>query len=274
MIGQMMPSRLTPADIDIVATRIAARGADSSDRRQIDHLKALFNFCIFDAPALAARYNLRSNPAESLGRHRRGLRARFAKAKPRNRVSKIGSCTMVAGARCFRDAPPHQADFEAPPIDWAAARRSAAGPAAPIDARSQATPLAAEDDQEGQTSGRASITPGGRLFEQASKPSHGDWLFPDPTQPAHCISNVALPSAQRHLFEARLPDLVPATAHDLRRTAATGMRRIGIPHAIVRMVLNHSEQGDTARHYDHWEGFPEKRDALCQWSDHVLQLLG
>ncbi len=274
IIGVVAPSRITPADIDTVATQIAARGADYMARRQIDHLKALFNFCIFDAPALAARYNIKVNPAEGLGRYRHGVRARFAKAKPRDRVLEdweivqwwraldasemrlqtklVLKLLLVTAQRPgeVRQAQPHQLMLEAKQPRWQLKTTKMGKPqVVPV------SPLAAE------------------LFERALKPGYSSWLFPDPNEPARCISNTAVPSAQRHLFRTRLPDLVPATAHDLRRTAATGMRRIGIPHAIVKMVLNHSEQGVTARHYDHWEGFPEKRDALCRWCDHVVHLL-
>jgi integrase len=71
------------------------------------------------------------------------------------------------------------------------------------------------------------------------------------------------------LFRTHLPDLRPATPHDLRRTAATGMRRIGIPPDIVSLILNHTRQDVTGRHYDHHDGLVERREALKRWAMHV-----
>lgn len=49
--------------------------------------------------------------------------------------------------------------------------------------------------------------------------------------------------------------------HDLRRTAATHMRRLGVPRYDVARVLNHS-QYDVTGHYDLYENDSEKRKAL------------
>jgi integrase len=61
----------------------------------------------------------------------------------------------------------------------------------------------------------------------------------------------------------------PATAHDLRRTAATGMRRIGVAPHVVSQILNHARPDITGRVYDHWEGMPERRVALERWASWV-----
>ena len=46
-------------------------------RRLITHVKALYNYSLLDAPRLAQKYGLKLNPAEHLGRRRRGGAARF-----------------------------------------------------------------------------------------------------------------------------------------------------------------------------------------------------
>ena len=56
--------------------------------------------------------------------------------------------------------------------------------------------------------------------------------------------------------------------HDLRRTAATGMRSLGIDRLTVSKVLNHAEGGIT-RVYDRYAADPEKRRALDAWAQHV-----
>ena len=77
-------------------------------------------------------------------------------------------------------------------------------------------------------------------------------IFPAPDGAP--LKKVMLPTAMAALFRSHLPHLQPATPHDLRRTAATGMRRIGIPPEIVALILNHVRQDVTGRHYDHHQG--------------------
>jgi integrase len=59
------------------------------------------------------------------------------------------------------------------------------------------------------------------------------------------------------------------TAHDLRRTLATGLGDLGISDDVIGLVLNHKKQGVTGRHYDKSTREAPKRDALEQWAEHV-----
>jgi integrase len=64
------------------------------------------------------------------------------------------------------------------------------------------------------------------------------------------------------------------TPHDLRRTAASHMARIGIPRLVVKKILNHSERGDTTAIYERHGYDAEKRDALQKWERELLRILG
>lgn len=65
------------------------------------------------------------------------------------------------------------------------------------------------------------------------------------------------------------------TFHDLRRTAATGMARIGIPVRVPEAVLNHvsGTAGGIVSVYQRHDFADEKRAALEAWSRLVLQLV-
>lgn len=63
--------------------------------------------------------------------------------------------------------------------------------------------------------------------------------------------------------------LAPWTFHDLRRSAATHMVRLGITEAVVSRVLNHAATGVTARVYALHSYAPEKRHALDTWAAEV-----
>jgi integrase len=62
------------------------------------------------------------------------------------------------------------------------------------------------------------------------------------------------------------------TPHDLRRTLATGLSRLGIPRDDRLAVLAHS-YGDVHDVYDQYERLPQKRAALEMWELHLRRLI-
>jgi len=62
--------------------------------------------------------------------------------------------------------------------------------------------------------------------------------------------------------------------HDLRRTAATGMARLGHPPHVIEAVLNHQSgvRGGLVAVYQHYDHRKERRDALSAWAAHVLNV--
>lgn len=64
------------------------------------------------------------------------------------------------------------------------------------------------------------------------------------------------------------------TLHDLRRTAATGMARLGVSPHVVERVLNHTSGtlGGVAGVYNRFGYLPEMRAALEVWGRHVVAL--
>ena len=64
------------------------------------------------------------------------------------------------------------------------------------------------------------------------------------------------------------------TLHDLRRTAATGMARIGVAPHVVERILNHTSGslGGVAGIYNRFKYLPEMRAALLLWERHILTL--
>ncbi|MGH8226980.1 MAG: tyrosine-type recombinase/integrase [Steroidobacteraceae bacterium] len=67
-------------------------------------------------------------------------------------------------------------------------------------------------------------------------------------------------------------DIPHFTPHDLRRTAASFMTKLGIPRLHVEKVLNHST-GEIAEVYDRHDYLPEKRAALERWGEHLQALI-
>ncbi|MDX0136122.1 DUF4102 domain-containing protein [Sinorhizobium meliloti] len=64
------------------------------------------------------------------------------------------------------------------------------------------------------------------------------------------------------------------TLHDLRRTAASGMARLGVPVHVIEAVLNHQSGTikGVAKIYNRYEYLDEKRRALADWAEHVKRI--
>lgn len=70
-------------------------------------------------------------------------------------------------------------------------------------------------------------------------------------------------------------ELKPWKLHDLRRTIATGLQRLGIAHEVVEHLLNHREKSRTgiAKVYQTYGYEAEKRAALERWEAELDRLV-
>jgi integrase len=77
-------------------------------------------------------------------------------------------------------------------------------------------------------------------------------------------------------LDARVKLARPWTLHDLRRSVASGMQRLGVRVEVIEQVLNH--RSGTFRGivgvYQRHDYLDERRVALQRWADHVEQLVG
>jgi hypothetical protein len=64
------------------------------------------------------------------------------------------------------------------------------------------------------------------------------------------------------------------TLHDLRRSAATNLARLGVAPHILERILNHTSGnfGGVARVYNRFQYVDEMRAALQSWDQHILLL--
>jgi integrase len=275
-LGNKRPSEITPGDIDQLASAVLDRGSPAMARRLITHMKAIYNYCLLDAPRLSEKYGLKLNPAEHLGRRRRGGAARYVSPAPRNRV--LNDSEILSWWRAL-DASEMRPDVK---LILALVLVTAQRPG---EVRQLAREQLAIDCAEPTWTIPAHITKNRRLhvvplsnlalqiLEAALvASSRSNLVFPSPDGELP-VKKVALPMAASVLFRNHLPNLIPATPHDLRRTAATGMRRVGVAPDIVSLILNHTRQDVTGKHYDHHEALPERREALNRWGAHLEDLV-
>jgi integrase len=68
---------------------------------------------------------------------------------------------------------------------------------------------------------------------------------------------------------------VPWSVHDLRRTVATGLQRLGVRLEVTEAVLNHisGSRGGIAGVYQRHDWAAEKRAALEAWAAHVTTVV-
>ena len=84
-------------------------------------------------------------------------------------------------------------------------------------------------------------------------------------------------SKGKRRLDALLPsDMPPWRLHDLRRTVASGMARLGINLPVIEKVLNHSSGSfaGIVSVYQKHSFADEKRAALDAWGQHVERLVG
>jgi integrase len=95
-----------------------------------------------------------------------------------------------------------------------------------------------------------------------------EWVFASPRRQGSAVASLNT-AKRRFRAAAALHDWSP---HDLRRTAATYMGRMGVPRSAIARVLNHADTGVTAV-YDRSTGEPEIEDALRRWSNRLDEIL-
>lgn len=278
-LGHKRPGEVTAADIDLIGRRIMARGAAAMASRLVMHLKALYNFILLDRPSLAEQYGVTANPACTLGRRRRGSNERergYAKPRPRNRF--LTEAEIVRWWRALGKSEIRASTQLTLKLVLVTAQRPGeVRRARHVDLHLEGRTPHWVIPEEHSKNGRKHFVPlsplAVTLFLQAIAISASErWLFPSAKDANEPIKNVVLPSAQALLFRNALTDIPPATVHDLRRSAATGMRRLGVlPHDVAR-ILNHVPQDVTGKVYDHYEAYKEKRDALLRWGNYLGQL--
>jgi integrase len=107
------------------------------------------------------------------------------------------------------------------------------------------------------------------LFEEAiSRSKHAEMIFPSRITKRAMTPRAVAKAMFRSLDTLGLED---ATPHDLRRTAATGMAKLGVTRIVIDKVLNHvsADRSTIAGVYDRHAYEEEKRQALELWAERL-----
>jgi len=108
-------------------------------------------------------------------------------------------------------------------------------------------------------------------LECLGEPGGGDPFVFGGSKP---IGSWSAPTAQlRGLVAEQLPDAAPHwSLHDLRRTFATGLARLGIDRIVISRILNHADSGVTAR-YDRYGRDVEMVEAMDRWDCRLREII-
>ena len=77
-------------------------------------------------------------------------------------------------------------------------------------------------------------------------------------------------AGERVRDESKVQDFRP---HDLRRTCATRLAEMGVPDAVLKMILNHSLGSDITGVYNQYKYFEERKQALDAWAKRLLMIV-
>jgi integrase len=105
-----------------------------------------------------------------------------------------------------------------------------------------------------------------------------DRLFAVPENPDAVTSGFSKGHPRLLRLMAKLQDDKPVehfVLHDLRRTAATGMQRLGVPMPVTEAVLNHisGSRGGIAGVYQRHDYLKEKEEALSKWAVEIARIV-
>ncbi|WP_082521257.1 MULTISPECIES: tyrosine-type recombinase/integrase [unclassified Sphingopyxis] len=113
------------------------------------------------------------------------------------------------------------------------------------------------------------------IVAEISEVPGSPWLFPAEGNATNSVSGISkVVNRLRAAVSRDLADDVPLwSLHDIRRTVATGLQRLGVRFEVTEAVLNHvsGSRAGIAGVYQRHDWASEKRDALDAWAEFVEQ---
>jgi integrase len=109
------------------------------------------------------------------------------------------------------------------------------------------------------------------VMTEALEHAKDGWLFCSPRGGRHIHPDSVPTAIERDRDIIGIEKLF--SAHDLRRTASTGMGNLGVSRHIISAILNHAD-GTVDGIYDRSDRMAEMRAALELWSERLRRITG
>jgi integrase len=262
-IGSLKVADLRRRDVRTVTDAILKRGAKVEATRVFEDVRAMVRWAVEHEYLDANPLDGMTKPAEATSRNRvlsdaeiatlwRGLALALVRSESCQRIIKL---CLVTAQRVGEVAGLARAEID-------------------VSAREWRIPGARTKN------GHAHVVPLSDLAieiikEAAEAAGEGEPIFPcgegslAPAAVARTILRANEVSDERPLGRF---GVAPWSAHDLRRTALTGMARLGVPPIVLGHVANHrttTRAGVTLAVYSQYNYAKEKREALDQWAERL-----
>jgi integrase len=127
--------------------------------------------------------------------------------------------------------------------------------------------------------GRRLVVPFGRQVEEvlAELPRTNDYLFPASREHVRGKPTTTFNGwpKSKASFDKKLKDVGPYRLHDLRRTFASGMQRLGVRLETIEQLLGHvsGSRAGVIGVYQRYDFLPEQRAAIELWDSKLQRLL-
>jgi integrase len=253
-LGDLRIDTVARRDIVLMLDAIRDRGAGVGANRALAVTRRLFAFAvergvIEASPFVGVRASRETPRArtltdDELRRLWAATAARSPKIEPPTRMAL--RLLILTGARASEACGASWDEIDAETAEWVipAARTK--------NAREHRIPLS---------------DPAIKIVAEAAGLRSGPWLLPAQAREGHVTSSGVLQAAQRILGEGMV-------AHDIRRTVATGLQRLGVRLEVTEAVLNHvgGSRAGVVGIYQRHDWAAEKRAALDAWARHILSL--
>jgi len=263
-IGDMPATAVMRSDIITLLNKVAARGAPVAANRTQAVVTAIFNWAVEEdllkaSPALRIRKRAKEQARERTldDDEIKQFWAKLDTAAMDEKVKNALRLALVTGQRIGEITGMHCDELDSDKRLWEIpGTRTKNGKAHVVPLSEKAWEII--ESQVGEITGDDGET-------------ESKFVFPGKRQAALNSSapNRALARCADHFEIARF------TAHDLRRTAGTGMAAAGIDRSTIGFVLNHTTGGEAAatRIYDKYERLSEKRAALERWAGRLGRII-
>ena len=137
-----------------------------------------------------------------------------------------------------------------------------------IRADSRVWAIPAADTKSGQPHEVPLPGPAWRLLDALGTiGGRSGWIFPGAKTGQHLVN----PHDAKDRIQKRSG--VSFRIHDIRRTVATSMARLGVRPDVISAVLSHAHGERVTRIYDRWARLPEQRAALDQWGAELERII-
>ena len=278
VLGGVQPAAITDVQIEAVVDAVANRGRASMARHLLAYLRGCFNHALRGSPALRQKYGLSFNPADTVGRGRRGKAGKYGRPTVDDRhllddeIAAFWQALKASGAdeptkivlelllltgqrpsevRCARIS---ELSLDGPEPQWI---------------------MPGNRTKNGDPHAVLLVHATIQLFRRAAQFSNGSPLaFPSSSTADGILGKYTIHQAVERLFTNQGLRIEPFSPKDLRSTVKTGMARLGVAKEVRDAVQNHKPQGIGDRAYNFHTYAKEKRQALQQWTNHVSSLIG